>query len=325
VIPARDIDTTAVEDGGATRAARRKRPHALHRCATADAVLAELRTRDIDVVSLVAEFVKPSFDSGVLITGSIAWGVATELSDLDLLVLLPAADAFKGKRKREVSGSVIKYLPKVRPNKEEVSLFLSGIELDIFFLVNPEVDRFAASGAPKASLEADEHASDHPFLTRLATGWIVHGPDVVDRWRRYYDTSSLRIKWMAMEFTTAAKDLEDMRAGIGLAPGHVAALGVYSVTRLLRALLAYNDCYSISSKWLRRIDQLIGTADPDMRQVLITGRELLFPTLLAAPEEERVYVDRVHAYCGAVKTMLSRDDAMGDILASIIHDLDIIV
>jgi hypothetical protein len=305
----------------------KKRPHDLHRCSNAEELLERLRARDIDPVALVYEFVKPSIEVGILSTGSIAWGVATELSDLDLLVLLPGADALKGKRKREIAGGAVKYLPVERPSTAEVSLFLSGIEIDIFFIFNPEIDRYAESGGLRdaAWQKTDDHAADNPLLTRLATGWILHGQSVAQRWRSYYETASFRIKWMATEFTTAAKNLEDMEAGIGLAKGHVAVIGVYAVTRLLRSLLAYNGCYCTSLKWMLKVSQLINTADPEMREALIRGRELAFPTLLEGADEERAYFGRVYEYCGRVRDILSREEAMVDVLASVIHDLDIIL
>src|SRR5262245_47866707 len=84
-----DRDTTS-----AMRPRLKKKPHALHRCNNAGELIAALRTREIDLVSLVYEFIKPSAEIGMLAAGSISFGVATEYSDLDLMVLLPSADAF---------------------------------------------------------------------------------------------------------------------------------------------------------------------------------------------------------------------------------------
>ena len=313
----------AAEAGERTR--HKKRPHNLHLCNGPDDLARELRAKEIDPLSLVYEFVKPSFDVGLLCAGSIASGIATELSDLDLWVLLPSAEAFKSKRPREVAGSAVNYLPMDKPNRAEVSFYPAGIEVDISFVINPAVDRYAASAVRESALEKDAHVSDTTFVSRLATGWVLHGPAAVQRWRGYYETDKLRIKWMTDDFTLAAKNLEDMEAGIGRAKGHVPAIGVYCVTKMLRALLAFHGCYTTSVKWMLRLDRLIGSIHPEMREVLVRGRELAFPTLLESPAEERAYFERVYEYCGIVRNILSREEGVGDILTSVIHDLDLIL
>lgn len=303
------------------RSRLKKRPHNLHRCSNIEELATELGRRDIDPVSLVREFVKPSCATGILVAGSIAQGIATEVSDLDLLVLMPTRDAFK-ERRREVAGSVVKYLPSDSPDRAQVSLFVGGIEIDIIFIVNPAVGREADDGASRT---VDPHRSKDVFLNRLATGWILDGHDVVHRWRSHYETSGLRIKWMAADFTAAARNLEDMEAGIGRAAGHVSALGAGVVNSLLRALLAYNGCYCTSLKWMLRIGQLIEAADPETRELFLEGRELAFPGLLSGIEEEREYFRRVYGYCAKIRNVLCREEVMADVLASVSHDLDLIV
>lgn len=304
----------------------KKRPHDLHRCADADELIAALRAMDIDLVSVVYEFVKPSADIGILAAGSIAWRVATAYSDLDLMVLLPSAEALKTKRTREIAGNAVTYLPSDAANTAEVALFMSGVEVDLYFVNNPSVDRAAGAVPPGVVPARGPHdfASDK-VLTRLAAGWIVHGAAVVERWRAYYATDRLPAKWIAAEFSTAAKDLEDMAAGIGLARGHVSAIGAYTATRLMRALLALNGCYHPSLKWMLAVDRLIATADPETRDALIAGRELAFPPLFETAREEQAYFERMYAYCRRVQAILSREEAVAAITDKYIHDLDVIL
>lgn len=302
----------------------RKRPHELHLCTTPEELSRALRASGIDPLAIVAEFVRPSTELGILAAGSIPWGVATELSDLDIWVLLPGSHVFRSRQPREIAGAAVKYMPNEKPNRTGVTLFLSGIEIDFLFYTN-DVPPQAEAGGLKASQAGDVHAADPSFVTRLATGWTLHGPEIVDRWKSYYDTDSMRLKWIASEFTAATKDLEDLEVGIGRDRGHVPAIGSYVANSLLRALLAYNGCYTTSVKSMLRIGRLIETADPEMRDALIEGRALAFPALLHGPDEERAYFDRVYAYCGAVRTILSREEGMADILDSVIHDLDIIL
>ncbi|HEV7673035.1 MAG TPA: hypothetical protein VGQ12_00750 [Candidatus Angelobacter sp.] len=305
----------------------KKRPHKLHLCSSVEGLTAELRANDIDLTSLVFEFIKPASEVGVLVTGSIATRIATEVSDLDVLILAPSADVFKSQRRREIAGSILNYVSQPGGDREQIGLFLSGIEVDLVFVTNPDVTRFVASAGvlDYGARKKDKHATNDTFTSRLGMGWVIHGQSVVQRWREYYDSEGLPARWMSEQFTEAAKDLEDMHIGIGLAKGHVSAIGARAVSCLLRALLACNRICSTSISYMRIVNRLISTADSEMRDALITGMRLAFPPLFETVQEEKAYFEDVYAYCGKVRTILSRDPEMVDILASTIHDLDLIL
>ena len=305
-----------------------KRPHTLHECSTPDELVEALRALGIDLGALVYEFVKPSIPVGILVAGSIADGVATEVSDLDVIALLPGAGAFKARRTREVAGNPVSYLPTRTASTREISLFLEGIEIDVVFVLNDRVDDGSAPATVEddltLSLEEEDPLVRDPFLNRLASGWVVHGEDVVSRWRTYYGTERLRIKWIATDFIGAVKLLEDMEAGIGRAPGHVSALGAHAVTYLMSSLLAYHHFYVTSANWMLRVNQLLGRVDQEMAEALRAGAELAFPTLLESPQEERAYFERVVAYSRRVRELLGREELAAEVIAAAIHDLDII-
>jgi hypothetical protein len=296
----------------------KKRAHELHECENAEELAAELEREGLDLVSLAYEFVKPSYEIGLFVTGSIPGGTASSLSDVDVVVLLPTVSALKGGRKRELFGSAVNYLPTDSPNETEVSLFFDGIELDVLFLA----DRTAGGEPASGSVVGDE---DLVLATRLAGGWIIHGREVVERWRSRYSLRAVRTQWVAARFTEAGKILEDMEVGIGRARGHVACLGAHVCRYLVNALLAYHDVYSDSASWVLQVQRLAGTADPEMEEALQRGTELAFPTLLEGPEAERTYFEQVYAYCATVRELLSRDEEVGALLTSIIYDLDIIL
>jgi hypothetical protein len=298
----------------------KKRPHSLHRSTSAEELLEQLEAKGINLVSLVYEFIKRPQKVGILITGSIAEGIANCLSDVDVLILVPTPAAYK-ERKREVFGSSINYLPTNSPVETEVSLFLQGIEFDMLFVVDPALPEPSTAIAAEAPSEREEIL----LATRLAQGWVVDGREVVDSWNRRFSITDIRIRWMAAKFAEAAKILEDMEVGIGRARGHVACLGAHVVRYLLSALLAYHHFYASSANWMLKVNQLIEVVDSAMREALMRGAELAFPTLLDGADEEKEYFERVYAYCGDVRELLSREENMGDVLASIIYDLDIIL
>lgn len=303
------------EESGAgveRRSRRTKTPHDLHRCTDLASLIAALREKDCDLPSLVREFVKPGVEMGVMVAGSITQGVATGVSDLDVLILLGGMEDLKKGRKREVAGSTVQYLPQEREREFELTLFLTGVEIDLIFVFDRQ----------------DEAAGDlgDSILNRLATGWVVEGWEVVERWRERHDTAGFRIRRMTTEFVRAAKNLEDMEAGIGLATGHVALLGVYSITHLIRSLLAYCGFFSTSSKWMLKVDQLAGShPDPAVRDALTAGRALVFPGPLESEGGQRAYFESVCGYCQTVRGILAREGEMADVIDSLIYDLDLIL
>jgi hypothetical protein len=310
-----------MEPSGEPHARLKKRPHTLYRCADVDELVEELRAEDIDLVALVYEFVKPSVPVGILVTGSIANGVATPVSDMDVVVLVPDAKALKA-RKREVWGEPVNYLPTGSSVETEVSTFLRGIELDVIFLVNPAVDDPAARAAERPS---DSEEEEHSIASRLASGWVVHGHEVVERWKEHYGADDIRIKWIAAKFTEGTKLLEDMHAGIGLGRGHVACVGSYVVECLVSALLADHGYYASSANWMLKLNRMLPAVDPEVREALETGAELAFPALPSGVDAEREYFERVYEYACLVRDVLSREEGMADVFASIIYDLDIIL
>lgn len=299
---------------------RRKRPHDLHLSRNVDELQQRLEARGIDLIALVAEFVKPSWPCGVLIGGSLADSVATGVSDLDILVLLSDKDALK-KRKREVFGNPVQQLPSSGDTEFEVSMFIEGIEIDIEFVVRPDVWQ------QDAQPEMDAKGIDSPrrvkFLSRLGSEWVVQGADVVERWRRYFQLEHFRIKRIMAEFTTASKNLEDLEAGIGLEKGHVGVVGIYVVTAMLRALLFCNGYHGCASKWMRVVGRKIETVDAETRDALIAGRALMFPGLLANADEELAYFREVYAFCKAIRRLLSREEDISNAIDAIVYELDI--
>ena len=90
--------------------------HDLHESRSVAELRDRLRRRDIDLVSLVNEFVKPTARFGLLVRGALPEGTATEVSPLELLVLLDDGNAMK-RRKPEVAGRAVEYLGGARAGR----------------------------------------------------------------------------------------------------------------------------------------------------------------------------------------------------------------
>jgi amino acid adenylation domain-containing protein len=156
----------ARESDSRTREAGKRKPHNLHESRNLADLNERLGRRDLDLLSLVREFVKPSASFGLVIGGDIAAGVATETSDLNLLVLLNDGGAMK-RRKREISGNTVDFGPS-SGDHTWAALFVDGIRVELDFMI----------------LGADPRRAE--LLGWLASGWIAHGHEVVERWRHYY-------------------------------------------------------------------------------------------------------------------------------------------
>ncbi len=302
---------------------RRKHPHDLHLSQSVAELQERLGARDIDLQSVIAEFVKPGYSAGVLVAGSLADRVATDVSDLDLLVLLEHPRSLK-RPPRELFGAPVAYLPGAAEGDTQASLFLGGIEIDLQLVFDPVV----AAGGPAVVRGNDggvsiESGLGVKFLSKLSSDWVVQGPEIVERWQRHYRIDQFRLQRVLHEFTAASKNLEDLRSGIGLEVGHVGVLGINVVSSLLRVVLYFNGYRGLSRMWMRVLGRMLATADEETGEVLRQGRRLMFPELLRNADAELRYCQQVHALWSSIRSLLARDSEIEPAIESILHRFDV--
>lgn len=307
-------------------ARRRKTPHVLHLVKTPEQLLATLEASGIDLLRLVFEFVKPNADPGVVVTGSIANGIATEASDLDLIVLLPALSAMK-KRHATIGEVAVNYMPHEDGVRTEVTMIVRGIDINVNFIANARAceEGVEIEGDPRrAAVNMEDHYQMR-FLGRLGNSWTLRNEALVQRWRAFYEIDKFRVNRIATEFTAAAKNLEDMHASVGKGPGCVGILGVSIVSKAMQALLAYNGFCFVSGKWLRKANQMI--ADPGNASALLLaeGRRLLFPGLFATEREEEAYFREVQGFCRAARERISEDEIISIMLDEVVETFDVML
>ncbi|SFG37462.1 hypothetical protein SAMN05518865_111132 [Duganella sp. CF458] len=292
---------------------RKKRAHTLYLAGNPAEFSAALREARIDLPALLDALLVPGAEYGLVLGGSIPERTGTSVSDVDLLVLINSSQAL-----RDVASSLGAYPVKwLYQNRNFTSnwavLYVEGIELNFEIKVNPDIR--LAGGAQvllnKNSNEVSNENVDHlRFLSRLSGGWALQNVALVDLWKRYYEIDRLRQKRMISEFSLAAKELEDMQAAIGGAPGLSAMLGIYVVTKLMKALLASHDYFSPGVKWLRKVEQLISSGPAQSASLLRQGRDLLFPSPQADREAQLAYFQQVLAYSREVERQLAQDPAV---------------
>lgn len=317
-------ENEAAQPSGDAR--RRKVPHALHLAKTPEQLLAALDAAGIDLLGLVFEFVKPNADPGVVVTGSIANGIASEASDLDVIVLLPALSAMK-KRQARIGEIAVNYMPHEDGVRTEVTMIVRGIDININFIANPQAceEGVEADGDPRRAAANMEDHYQMRFLGRLGNSWTLRNEALVRRWRAFYETEKFRVNRIATEFTAAAKNLEDMRASVGKGPGCVGILGVSIVSKAMQALLAYNGFCFVSGKWLRKANQMIADPDNPSAELLAEGRRLLFPGLFASELEEEAYFREVQGFCRGVRRRMSEDEIISIVLDDVVETFDVML
>lgn len=318
------IDNDGRMRGGGAR--RRKMPHALHLAETAEQLLASLQAQGIDLLGLVSEFVKPNADPGVIVTGSIANGIATEASDLDVIVLLPALSAMK-KRQACIGDVPVNYMPHEDGVRVEVTMIVGGIDINMNFISNAEAcldDLEAGMGPLRAGVNMEDHYQMR-FLGRLGNSWPIRNEALVARWRAYYDTDKFRINRIGTEFTAASKNLEDMHASVGKGAGCAGILGVSIVSKAMQALLAYNGFCFVSGKWLRKVNEMIADPANPSAPLFEEGRHLLFPGLFVTETDEMAYFRQVQHFCRKVRECMSEEEIIRMMLDDVVTTFDVML
>jgi hypothetical protein len=309
-----------------TKKRRKKLPHKLYLCDRLEDLQVELNELDIDLQRLVFEFVKPKSDPAIVITGSLANGIGTQVSDLDVVVLLPSLSSVRN-NVDQILGNKVYYLPHSNKSRMEVSLFLNGVEIDIFFMANQEVTDYFDSKSPKAQLGEMSPEDDYQmvFMGRLQNSWVLRNKQLVDQWKEFYQIDKYRVNRIVSIFTRATKNLEDMHVSIGLGVGCVGILGASITGNGLKSLLAFNGFCFISSKWMRKVNYYIHHSEPNMSKLMEHGRELMFPGLLESVEDETEYFKTVYEFIKDVQSKLSNEELIRHILENVEYELDLML
>jgi predicted nucleotidyltransferase len=226
-----------------------KSGHDLYQATDGAQFEAALRRRETDIDDLLRGLVSGGQPIGVLLGGSIAEGVANPSSDVDLLVLL--------EDNAEITPSDGLNL---RPGRAvETVTYRAGVEFNIEMFRQRDVLRLIESFVQMAPALYDPHELDaipmlQPydlrFLHRLRTGWILRGPEVVDRWRDELMVDLLPI-YLTVRHLNAFNELfEDALAFREIHPPASFLTSRTCIEHCLQALLACRGFTSQAKKWI---------------------------------------------------------------------------
>ncbi len=301
---------------------RKKKHHNLFDSRNASDFKSRMIEMGIDLESLIAEFVNPEYQVGVVLGGSIPERTATSVSDVDISLLIRTPDALKDFRE-VVWGASVFYLHRNKATTENWAvLFYEGVEINFEIKINSNLDDTNTS-LHEINLNTED-VGEQRFLSRIASGWPLFNEQEVELWRTYYCVDQLRERKIISEFTLAIKELEDMKSALGGSPGLSYILGVHITTRLIKSLLASEEYFSPGVKWMRKVNQLIKLDDDKLAPLLVAAREQLFPRYDENVTSERDYYDSVvKLICMIEKYISDNNMHVGDVVDWVKTELDL--
>jgi hypothetical protein len=277
-----------------------KRPHDLHRCASAEEFRENFEARLGRTITDFVDGVVPAKRRAILLTGSIPDGIANAVSDVDLMVVADVDGAVKLKASGFGGGPAS--IKAGRPGALELAVVdgvVGGVETDIALISGPRLAALSdALERGGVSLQEDEIRT----LGRIKRGWIMADEgDYFAEFPGLLGGLTLEIYCATTYYSLALKRLEDafaaQRSDADLAL-HLGRLGVETALHAYLAATGY--CYP-SAKWplfLKRHND-----DP----ILDRGIALLFPPRAGTAADLRRYLTDAQANVADIRRLIERD------------------
>lgn len=256
------------------------------------------------VRAFLADFAAPGGTVAVALGGSIPLGIATEASDVDLLVLLESKEALleppPGAPRAAFAGTFA--------TPEELAVGTAvirqpGVEIDVQFLLAPRLAQLMAmSKTSRIALTFQQRQ----LVARLRKGWLLDPGSWPASARDLHD-ESFDLHCAVQSMTTSFRSLADARAA---AQDHwrlALAMGRHSVEKAFEAYFASRGYSSLGLKWLRFLDRrwedITGEGAGQMPPALATrGQDLLLPA--GAPEAVPGYLAEVERFTREVRKVI---------------------
>lgn len=291
--------------------------HALHVCSTAAEFLANLTpAMGADLTAFLRQRIAGLDEFSAWLVGSIPAGVATALSDIDILVCVPAAAPLRFPRARVENGMLFSGEQLARRDGLQlgdlVLLLEDGIELDVSVITQEGLAALCEQVQRGGSGITSQQVL---ILGRLLRGWSLTGPSPVHAMlTSLRESRALDIHCTVRCLVGAHKHLEDARAALDDVPLLASHLARAAVEKCFEAAFASSGELAVGMKWLRRaavVAQRTGARGEAMAVLRLEGEPLLFPANdVRDPAEAGAYVDAVQRLFRHVVDLVSRDVAI---------------
>jgi hypothetical protein len=248
----------------------RKGSHNLHSHNNPEEIVGLLSTDGVDLVEMALSFANSNpAKLGVVFTGSLAEGIGSPYSDIDLLVLSDDEGASKGVVPGEVSLHT--------GNLTETLIYKPPYEIHIALLPHDSlahVGRELSAALP--ALEDPEKLGSYPvinyadvkLLHRIRTGIPIFGTELVERWRLELYSEFLPLYLAAFHYVYVLEMVEKLR---GLAARSVRNETIWQAhhqwaEQSIATLLASSGVTNLSNRWMFEFFDRV--QDPDTRSLM---------------------------------------------------------
>ncbi len=258
------------------------------------------------VRQLVEEVVTPTSPMAVFVAGSLALGMATSGSDIDLIVLVDSKAALV-KRPRHIANSAQNLEFHNRADSLLAAHFISmyeGICVDLEVALIP-----AIHGIIRRLRERGPELSETEIRTvgRINTGWILwESEGYLKNEVTILRDPALDVYCCTTHFVSALHEIAKARRAVGCQDFMLALqLGRLAAEFAYLAYFASEGINYLGSKWLAQIGHARGAADRIRRHPLLKdGIRILFPPYTADPEETGRYLKVVCEFLTAMRSLI---------------------
>jgi hypothetical protein len=284
-------------------------PHSLHECTTAETFALRFEaSTGRSVRQVIDQFVAANEPQAVFLAGSLPLGMASQSSDIDLIVLVNSKAALIDKRgevkntdQRLVFSNESDFL-----RASEFLTVLNGILVDTVVVVTPSIKRIYGRLRSKGpELNETEIAT----LSRLSTGWMLWQTDAyLERNCLTLTDPVLDVYCCTRYFVSALHHVKKGRRAVDFADIPLALhLGRSAVETAYLAYFASEGLSYLGAKWLAQIGYARGAAERVSRHPLLKeGIPLLFPGFPVTVSETERYFQDVGEFVTSMRKLIEQ-------------------
>ena len=273
-----------------------KRAHALHRCENAIAFRQAFEQQiGRSVEDLIDSVLPRETRRAILLTGSLAEGIGSAVSDIDLMVVIGREDI------AHIAPSGPATVKSTATGGLELAIIdcvLEGLEVDIALVSGPRLGRICAALGRGGVALGEE---DIRVLARLKRGWVLDDASgYLAAFPGLRDRLSLEIYCATTYYSLALKRLEDAFAAARKDPALSLHLGRLCVEQVIFAWLASKGTCYPGAKWIAHVRKHEGVDH---------GLTLLFPTLSDEAIEIGRYLIEVQRFADEIRSLIEQNRA----------------
>ncbi len=280
--------------------------HTLHECRTAsEFLIAFEETIGEPLQQVVNRVIAPSAPSATFVVGSLAQGMGSSGSDVDLIVLVDEhSAAIRDQSHIANNARELTFVSESRLLAGSYLKMYGGVALDLSVVITPEIhavyDRLRRRGPELSEIEIRT-------LGRLSSGWLLSQTDgYMQRHAAILKDSTLRVYCCTKQYVVALHEVTKAtraldRNDIPLALQH-ARIGV-EATYL--AYFASEGFPFLGTKWLAQLGHARGASERLERQPLLAeGVPLLFPQYPTTAADTAAYLQTVAGFLAAMRGLI---------------------